>query len=520
MKATKRRARGPQQSAPAKKTAARPVALPELTQRVWRISAAAILAVGGLLRLYQLGLKPLHHDEGVNGVFLVRLLHEGYYHYDPANYHGPTLYYLALLVVRLGRLFHGDGLSEASLRVIAAIFGIAIVALVLWMHRLLGKREALVAAALIAISPGAVFYSRYFIHETLFVFFTLAIAVCGWQAWHRSDPRYLPIGALAAALLFATKETALVSLVVLALAVVTQRVWARMREGPRAAAHAGRGFWQRLGGWPRASIYVSLGVVLFGAAYVLFYSSFFTNPKGIRDSLATFTIWTKTGFSMEFFPKYAYVTWIWQEEWPLLLVAVVGTAVVVWNRLSSFAAFVGIWAAGLFAAYTLIPYKEPWLAQNFTIPAAIAGGYGAVRLWERTRVLAFVGLGLAIVLLYQTIHLNFVRYDDETEPYVYMQTTREVNDLVREVHAMAKRTGAGAGMAISLVAPEYWPLPWYLRDYRNAGYWGHIVPTQAPVVISSKDQAWELKDRLGPAYQFVRFYDLRPGVTLALFTRK
>ncbi len=499
---------------------AQPAAVAELPERLWRIAAAAILASAALLRLYALGLKPLHHDEGVNGLFLARLLHEGYYRYDPANYHGPTLYYLALLVARVNGLFHGDGLSDASLRVITAIFGIAVVALVLWMHRLLGKREALVAAALIAVSPGAVFYSRYFIHETLFVFFTLAVAVCGWQAGKRSDPGYLPIGALAAAFLFATKETALASLVVLAMAVATQRVWVRLREGRPAPAPSGRGFWQRLGGSPRAAICASLGVVLFGAVYVLLYSSFFTNPKGIRDAIESLTIWTRTGFSMEFFPKYAYLTWIGKEEWPLLLVAVVGTAVAVWSRPGRFAAFAGIWAAGLFAVYTLIPYKEPWLALNFTIPAAIAGGYGAVRLWERTRTLSFLGLGLALVLLYQTIHLNFVRYDDEAEPYVYMQTTREVNGLVHEIQAVAARTGAGARMAITITAPEYWPLPWYLRDYKNAGYWGRIVDTQAPVVISSKDQAWDLKDRLGPAYQFIRFYDLRPGVTLALFTRK
>jgi uncharacterized protein (TIGR03663 family) len=402
-------------------------------------------------------------------------------------------------------------LSDASVRVIAAIFGIATVALVLWMHRLLGKREALVAAALIALSPGAVFYSRYFIHETLFVFFTLAIAVCGWQVWKRSDPGYLPIGALAAAFLFATKETALASLVVLAIAVATQRVWVRMRGGPQAPAPPRP---------PRLALYALLGAVLFGAVYVVLYSSFFTNPKGIRDALESLTIWTRTGFSMEFYPKYAYLTWIGQEEWPLLVVAVVGSVVAVWSKPGSFAAFAGIWAAGMFAVYTLIPYKEPWLALNFTIPAAIAGGFGAVRLWERRRWVSYLGLGLAIVLLYQTIHLNFVRYDDNAEPYVYMHTTREVNDLVHEVQAMAVRTHAGAKMAITITAPEYWPLPWYLRDYKNAGYWGAIVATQAPVVICSKDQSWDLKDRLGPAYQFIRFYDLRPGVTLALFTRK
>jgi len=37
--------------------------------------------------------------------------------------------------------------------------------------------EALSAAVLIAISPGAVYLSRYFIHESLFVFFTLGIVV-------------------------------------------------------------------------------------------------------------------------------------------------------------------------------------------------------------------------------------------------------------------------------------------------------------------------------------------------------
>ena len=510
LKATKRRPQGPQKST-SLKPAAGPAPVAELPQRVWRIAAAAILAAAALLRLYDLGLKPLHHDEGVNGVFLVRLLREGYYHYDPANYHGPTLYYLALLVTRINSLFHGDGLSDASVRVITAVFGIATVALALWMRRLLGQREALVAAALIALSPCAVFYSRYFIHETLFVFFTLVVAVCGWQAWKESDSGYIPTGAVAAAFLFATKETALASLVVLALAVLTQRVWVRMKEGRPAPTPLRP---------PRVARYLAVGAALFGVVYVLLYSSFFTNPKGIRDSLESLTIWTKTGFSMEFFPKYAYLWWIAQEEWPLLLVAVVGTAVAVWSKPRGFAAFAGIWAAGMFAVYTLIPYKEPWLALNFIVPAAIAGGYGAVRLWKRMRLLAWLGAALAIVLVYQTVYLNFIHYDDEAERYVYQQTTRELNDLVREVEAVAVRTHTGHKMAIAIEAPDYWPLPWYLRDYGDAGYWGRIIDTQAPVVISSKLQAWDVKDRLGPAYQFVRLYDLRPGVTLALFTRK
>lgn len=487
------------------KPAAVAKATPDFSARAWTAAAAAILATSALLCFYDLALKPLHHDEGVNGNFLLRLLREGYYHYDPANYHGPTLYYFALLVVRV------TGLSDASVRIITGLFGVATVALVLGMRRLIGKREALAAAALVALSPGAVFYSRYFIHEILFVFFTLVVALCAWQAWQRRDPLYIPVGAIAAAFLFATKETALVSCVVLALAVGTQALWVRLR-----------GFKPDPPPQPRPGLarYALIGAAGFAAVFVLLYSSFFTNAKGIHDALSSLSIWTKTGFSMEFYPKYAYLTWMWREEWPLLVTAIVGGAVALWIRPAGFAAFAAIWAAGQFAVYTLIPYKEPWLALNFTIPAAIAAGSGAVRLWERRRWLWLVGAALAGVLVFETIQLNFVHYDDNDEPYVYMHTTREVKLLMYDIDAAAARLGKGYATDIAILSPEYWPLPWYLRDYTRVGYWGHLVDTSAPIVICSKEQAWDLKDRLGPAYQFVRFYDLRPAVTLALFTRK
>ena len=67
----------------------------EISERTWHIAGLSILFVAALLRLYDLNLVPLHHDEGVNGNFLVRLVREGVYHYDPANYHGPTVYYFS-----------------------------------------------------------------------------------------------------------------------------------------------------------------------------------------------------------------------------------------------------------------------------------------------------------------------------------------------------------------------------------------------------------------------------------------
>src|ERR1044072_5294163 len=73
----------------------------------YRLLGGAILIVGAFLRLFYLTLVPLHHDEGVNGNFLVTLVREGKYIYDPQNYHGPTLYFFSSLIPWLARFFGG-----------------------------------------------------------------------------------------------------------------------------------------------------------------------------------------------------------------------------------------------------------------------------------------------------------------------------------------------------------------------------------------------------------------------------
>src|SRR5580765_1138830 len=133
--------------------------------------AGLITAVAAFLRFFWLDLKPLHHDEGVNGFFLTNLVRNGVYKYDPANYHGPTLYYIALPFVKL------FGLETIPIRVSVAIFGVLTVVLALYLKRYIGRLGSLFAALFLALSPGMVFISRYFIHEMFFVFLSLAIVV-------------------------------------------------------------------------------------------------------------------------------------------------------------------------------------------------------------------------------------------------------------------------------------------------------------------------------------------------------
>ncbi|HWF02228.1 MAG TPA: flippase activity-associated protein Agl23, partial [Candidatus Angelobacter sp.] len=184
-----------------------PVIFPA-TRDAWWWSSAAILAAATFLRLLFLTEKPLHHDEGVNGLFLVTLFRTGYYHYDPANYHGPSLYYLAVIPTAINNIFHwGHGLSTFGIRLVTAVFGVGTVWLTLCLRRYLGTAGALAAAAFAAVSPGFVYFSRYFIHEMLFIFFSLGVIVA-WL-WYRETNKavYLMLASASAGMLFATKET-------------------------------------------------------------------------------------------------------------------------------------------------------------------------------------------------------------------------------------------------------------------------------------------------------------------------
>src|SRR5262245_29215989 len=90
--------KGRQKSRAAAAPGARPVSSPgSLLRRFsrWQLGAIGILTGAAVLRIVQLTVRPLHHDEGVNGIFLTNLFRGGYYHYDPSNFHGPTLYYFA-----------------------------------------------------------------------------------------------------------------------------------------------------------------------------------------------------------------------------------------------------------------------------------------------------------------------------------------------------------------------------------------------------------------------------------------
>jgi uncharacterized protein (TIGR03663 family) len=516
-----------------------------LPKNTWRIGVIVIFLIATGLRLYDLNLVPLHHDEGVNGNFLVRLVREGAYQYDPENYHGPTLYYFASLIPWTVKLLFGSsardtyGLTTFNIRLVTVLFGLGTIGLVFMLRRRLGTVATLAAGLMLAVSPGAVYLSRYFIHETLFVFFTLGIVVAGVKLYDERNPAYLIPAAASAALLFATKETAMISAGVLIIALPLTLLYMRFdrKMKHQSTARRGRessgfsGFIEEFGDTTNVIFQLGLALLVFLALYLLFYSSFFTNSKGISDSLQTFAVWTKTGRQAHVHPPLMYLTWLLRIEGSLLLLGAIGAVIVVLKPKNSLALFCALWAFGLIAAYSLIPYKTPWLVLNFVVPLALIAGYAIQAIYEmdhgQLRLVSAILVVAIAIATYQSIDLNFVNYDNDDTKYVYVyaHTTRGMLDLVNQVEQIAKEN-SGPTTGISIISPDYWPLPWYFRNFTRVGYFGRMAATSEPIIIANENQKQEVEQGFGEMYRQVESkspggsFQLRPGVNLLLYVRR
>jgi uncharacterized protein (TIGR03663 family) len=499
-----------------------------LLDRHYLLIGLVIVAVAAVLRLFDLGATPMHNDEGVNGFFVTRLVRQGQWVYDPANYHGPTLFYLALSSEIL------FGLTTEAMRLVPAIFGIGVVALTLALRPFIGSIAALVAAALLALSPGMAYISRYFIHEMLLVFFTLAIVVS--LLWYLRDgrERFLLAAAVALAGHFATKETGVISIGVLAIALLVGELYVRFRVGEQPGRPVGPGRKRRPspseGDWraiwaarftPERLVTAALA---FAVVHVLLFTSFGTNLDGVLDSFATFAIWTQTSGETQTQPLYQYLAWMARPEVHILVLGTLGGLLAAWQGRNRLYVFIGLWALGITMAYSLISYKTPWVAINMIVPLAILGGifvrhFVATVRSNRLQVLGAAGLaGLIAAGAYQAVDLSFRHDDDETYGYVFVHTVRDMYGLMAEAERVAAQAGdQGNGIAVFL--PEYWPLPWYWRDQPNAVFWGSVVLTEEAVILANVNQDEAVTGMLGDRYVRGNVYTLRPSVDVAVWIR-
>jgi uncharacterized protein (TIGR03663 family) len=507
---------------------------------------AVIVAVW--LRFDQIGLKPFHHDEGVNSHFLLTLAApQGSYKYNPENYHGPTLYYITLPALRV------FGKNDLALRFTPALFGVLSVLMVWLLRKHLGSIGTLVAAFLMALSPGLVYFSRDFIHEMSFGCFSLGIVVGAWRYAESKRFAWLALMATSAGLLFATKETAIITAIVMIIAAVCAELWVIMRNqaGPREIpiARKFRRDWMDIA--PSLD-HALAALMLFVFINIFFYSSFFTNWPGVPDAIKSIFLWTGRSGSEHKKEFLYYIGILLKLELPLLIGSLLAGIFIV-RRGTKFWLFIAAWTLGITLAYSIIGYKTPWLMISFLVPMALLSGHAAQRIYSAAPLLSIrllLAAAFVTVLIFNfrmAWTVNFDKYDDNSNGsgyltgarrslglipdgdglygYVYAQTDRDILNLIQAIKTETDKLPSRADTSIYVATPEYWPLPWYLRDYKNADFSGRLPSAEnGPPEISQTMLIADVNQR--PALNGMRgwrllpqAFALRPGVELVIYVR-
>ncbi|MGH9754276.1 MAG: flippase activity-associated protein Agl23 [Blastocatellia bacterium] len=501
------------------------------------------------LRFDQIGVKPLHHDEGVNSYFLLNLAKpDGSYQYNPENYHGPTLYYFALLALRV------FGKNDFALRFTPALFGV-LTALMVWLLRKhLGSVGTPVAAFLMALSPGLVYFSRDFIHEMSFGCFSLGVVVGAWRYAESKDFIWLALMATSAGLLFATKETAIITAIVMVVAAVCAVAWDVARsltERRQFSLAAMESELKRELSTALPSLDHALAaIMIFVFINILFYSSFFTHLQGVPDAVKSVALWTRRSGSEHVKSFWYYIGILLKLELPLLIGSLLAGIFIV-RRGARFWLFVAAWTLGLTLAYSIIGYKTPWLMISFLIPMALLSGYAAQRIYSDAPIISLRLLWVAalVAVLVFNVRLawtvNFDKYDDNNNSsgygagvgrslslkpyvdglygYVYAQTDRDALRITQAIKSETDKLPSGDNTPIYVLSPEYWPLPWYLRDNSQVAYVGNMPdggPSQIsqPIIIANVNQQ-SILDVLPGWRALPQTFTLRPGVELVIYVR-
>ena len=176
-----------------------------------------ILALAVFLRFFLLGIKPPHFDEGINGWFVDQMVKNGFYRYDPTNYHGPLHFYVLFLSQTL------LGRNIWALRLPVVVISCACVWLTLKFETVVGRTVSRVAALAMAVSPAFVFYGRYSIHEAWMLFFSMLFIFGGLSLWKFGTRNYLWCTGMGLAGMILTKETYIIHVVCAIAAAAT--VW-------------------------------------------------------------------------------------------------------------------------------------------------------------------------------------------------------------------------------------------------------------------------------------------------------
>jgi predicted membrane-bound mannosyltransferase len=276
-----------------------------------------------------------------------------------------------------------------------------------------------------------------------------------------------------------------------------------------------------------------LALAAAAAVAALFYSSFLSHPGGLRDAFLTYLpagdrvasggghdkLWD---YYLGLFLPRTVGGYTWSQL-PFALLALGGASACFWapREQRPFLRFWSLYTLLIGLAFSLVPYKTPWLVVHLIPGLALLGGglAGAVAVRGR-RGLA---VGITLVLLaagsqWRQLDLAvYLRPGDTRNPLAYVHPSPDVRKVRPLVEAALARH---PDLPVRIVSPEVWPLPWYLRGLDRVGYWAEApADCDGALVIVDAAGTDAVRARLTGTYT-ESFLGLRPGFVLIVFTRQ
>ncbi len=462
-----------------------------LSKRVFSLFFVAVVVGALWLRVHDIANRPFHNDEGVNYFFIEQLRELGYYPYSHENYHGPSYFYLTGLVTAL----LGD--SELGMRGSAILVGTLTLPLLLLLLPF-GRGFVLLSALLFALSPSLTFYSRYAIHETLFLFAGLGGGIALYRWLREQRVCWLYFGAVLLGVFIATKETFIITLFSLLLAALSLGGW-------RAKAALVRSQWQHVCWAVLLAVIVTFG----------FFTGLFRWMVGLREMLLAVPQWIGRGHGdTGHFKPFEYYAKIFLQTEPVVFLAVVLPLVALlvqrwWPALQPssalpaksvsgkkgggkppqpapamppaatstpidasdellFIRYLSVWAATSFLVYSAVQYKTPWLIINLTAPLLLCAAWWMARLGAGTFRFrfAYVGVGLLAVVLQgaRMVEYVFQLPYGSGNPFSYVHTTAGMVELMSDIERYWEKH---PGAMVLIGVNGYWPLPYYVRNHKQ-----------------------------------------------------
>jgi uncharacterized protein (TIGR03663 family) len=447
-----------------------------------------IVALGAFLRILLLAIKPPHFDEGINGWFVDQMTKNGYYHYDPTNYHGPLHFYILFLSQTL------FGRNLWALRMPVVLGSIFCIWLATRYEPIVGKTISRWAALAMAVSPGFVFYGRYSIHEVWLLLSQMLFILGLLGLWRIGSRRYLWCAGMGLAGMILTKETYIIHVGCAAIALLV--AWVSHKITAAENATPARQTWTYLD----LTVIAGVGV----AAIIFFYSGTFMNWAGVKGLIDTFDAWFKTGHNGNGHEKpwYYWLMLIGRYEVAISFGLLACAACQLFRDVAI--RYLAIYGGGALLAYSIVHYKTPWCIISIVWPLLFLFGAGITLIPERyrraTTILAAVVL---LVSLVQSVRLNYFRCTTETEPYVYVQTYNDIWKLTEPLLKLAKRNPAAYQLVGHMIRTSAYPLPWILGDFPRIGYYekDNLPNTlDADFLLVQEDKVATVEPKLNAAY--------------------